>query len=135
MKVNDSVANPDTANPPAIAVPEALALPEAGLAISGVGDIGRATIIAVTGSGIAGPVIAVLGCDRAADNGTPEQSGSDACGNAALSLGRLGAEARDALDLPAEWLPHALVLVGRPDPAYVGRTRPPVPLHEIRRFR
>jgi coenzyme F420-0:L-glutamate ligase/coenzyme F420-1:gamma-L-glutamate ligase len=44
-------------------------------------------------------------------------------------------EARDALTLPEEWLPHALVLVGRPDPAYVGRTRPPVPLDEIRRFR
>jgi coenzyme F420-0:L-glutamate ligase/coenzyme F420-1:gamma-L-glutamate ligase len=43
-------------------------------------------------------------------------------------------EARDALELPAEWLPHALVLVGRPDPAYVGRARPPVPLDEIRRF-
>ncbi len=43
-------------------------------------------------------------------------------------------EARDALSLPAEWLPHALVLVGRPDPAYVGRDRPPVPLDEIRRF-
>jgi coenzyme F420-0:L-glutamate ligase/coenzyme F420-1:gamma-L-glutamate ligase len=43
-------------------------------------------------------------------------------------------EARDALALPAEWLPHALVLVGRPDPAYVGRVRPPVPLDEIRRF-
>ena len=26
-------------------------------------------------------------------------------------------EARDALALPAEWLPHALVLVGHPDPA------------------
>ncbi|HEV7524495.1 MAG TPA: nitroreductase family protein [Acidimicrobiia bacterium] len=43
-------------------------------------------------------------------------------------------EARDALELPPEWLPHALVLVGRPDPEYVGRTRPPVPLDEIRRF-
>jgi coenzyme F420-0:L-glutamate ligase / coenzyme F420-1:gamma-L-glutamate ligase len=43
-------------------------------------------------------------------------------------------EARDALALPAEWLPHALVLVGRPDPTYVGRVRPPVPLDEIRRF-
>jgi coenzyme F420-0:L-glutamate ligase/coenzyme F420-1:gamma-L-glutamate ligase len=43
-------------------------------------------------------------------------------------------EARDALALPADWLPHALVLVGHPDPAYVGRTRPPVPLDEIRRF-
>jgi coenzyme F420-0:L-glutamate ligase / coenzyme F420-1:gamma-L-glutamate ligase len=43
--------------------------------------------------------------------------------------------ARDALELPAEWLPHALVLVGRPDPAYVGRPRPPVPLDELREFR
>lgn len=43
-------------------------------------------------------------------------------------------EARDALALPAEWLPHALVLVGHPDPAYVGRVRPPVLLDEIRRF-
>jgi coenzyme F420-0:L-glutamate ligase/coenzyme F420-1:gamma-L-glutamate ligase len=42
--------------------------------------------------------------------------------------------ARDALSLPAEWLPHALVLVGRPDPAYVGRERPPIPLDELRRF-
>ena len=41
--------------------------------------------------------------------------------------------ARDALELPAEWLPHALVLVGHPDPAYVGRERPPVPLDELRR--
>jgi coenzyme F420-0:L-glutamate ligase/coenzyme F420-1:gamma-L-glutamate ligase len=40
--------------------------------------------------------------------------------------------ARDALDLPAEWLPHALVLVGHPDPAYVGRARPRVPLDELR---
>ena len=40
--------------------------------------------------------------------------------------------ARDAMQLPAEWLPHALVLVGHPDPAYVGRMRPPVPLDELR---
>jgi F420 biosynthesis protein FbiB-like protein len=40
--------------------------------------------------------------------------------------------ARDALQLPAEWLPHALVLVGHPDPAYVGRERPPVPLDDLR---
>jgi coenzyme F420-0:L-glutamate ligase/coenzyme F420-1:gamma-L-glutamate ligase len=40
--------------------------------------------------------------------------------------------ARDALELPAEWLPHACVLVGRPDPAYVGRVRPPVPLDDLR---
>jgi len=44
-------------------------------------------------------------------------------------------EARDALALPAEWLPHAMVLVGRPDPEYVGRARPPVPLDELRTFR
>ena len=40
--------------------------------------------------------------------------------------------ARDALDLPTEWLPHAMVLLGSPDPAYVGRPRPPVPLTELR---
>ena len=40
--------------------------------------------------------------------------------------------ARDALQLPTKWLPHALVLVGHPDPVYVGRKRPPVPLDELR---
>ncbi|HEX5614768.1 MAG TPA: nitroreductase family protein [Acidimicrobiia bacterium] len=40
--------------------------------------------------------------------------------------------ARDALALPLDWLPHALVLVGHPDPAYVARERPPVPLDELR---
>jgi len=40
--------------------------------------------------------------------------------------------ARDALDLPEEWLPHACVLVGHPDPAYVGRVRPPIPLDDLR---
>jgi nitroreductase len=44
-------------------------------------------------------------------------------------------EARDALALPDAWLPHALVLVGRPDPAYEGRRRPTVPLTELRAFR
>jgi F420 biosynthesis protein FbiB-like protein len=44
-------------------------------------------------------------------------------------------EARDALALPAEWLPHACVLVGHPDPEYVGRARPPVPLDALRAFR
>jgi F420 biosynthesis protein FbiB-like protein len=43
--------------------------------------------------------------------------------------------ARDALALEPEWLPHALVLVGHPDPAYTGRVRPPVPLQELREFR
>jgi nitroreductase len=41
-------------------------------------------------------------------------------------------EARDALDLPEAWRPQALVMVGHPDPAYVGRTRPPVALDELR---
>jgi F420 biosynthesis protein FbiB-like protein len=40
--------------------------------------------------------------------------------------------ARDALGLPESWRPHAMVLLGRPDPAYVGRIRPPVPLDELR---
>jgi coenzyme F420-0:L-glutamate ligase / coenzyme F420-1:gamma-L-glutamate ligase len=44
-------------------------------------------------------------------------------------------EARDALEVPREWMPHAMVMVGEPDPAYVGRTRPPVPLEDLRRFR
>jgi F420 biosynthesis protein FbiB-like protein len=43
--------------------------------------------------------------------------------------------ARDALTLSAEWLPHAMVLVGRPDPGYAGRPRPPVPLDRLRAFR
>jgi F420 biosynthesis protein FbiB-like protein len=43
--------------------------------------------------------------------------------------------ARDSLSLPEEWLPHAMVLVGRPDPDYVGRPRPPVPLDELRDWR
>lgn len=44
-------------------------------------------------------------------------------------------EARDSLTLPSEWLPHACVLLGRPDPAYVGRPRPPVPLDDLRAWR
>jgi coenzyme F420-0:L-glutamate ligase / coenzyme F420-1:gamma-L-glutamate ligase len=44
-------------------------------------------------------------------------------------------EARDALSLPVEWLPHALVLVGHPDPSYEARARPPVPLDDLRAFR
>jgi coenzyme F420-0:L-glutamate ligase / coenzyme F420-1:gamma-L-glutamate ligase len=44
-------------------------------------------------------------------------------------------EARDALSLPADWRPHALVLVGRPDPSYQAPTRPPVPLDDLSAFR
>jgi coenzyme F420-0:L-glutamate ligase / coenzyme F420-1:gamma-L-glutamate ligase len=42
--------------------------------------------------------------------------------------------ARDALELPDDWLPHAMVVLGQPDPHYVGRPRPPIPLDELRRF-
>jgi coenzyme F420-0:L-glutamate ligase/coenzyme F420-1:gamma-L-glutamate ligase len=44
-------------------------------------------------------------------------------------------EARDALVLDAEWLPHALVLVGRPDPGYTPRERPAIRLDELRATR
>lgn len=40
--------------------------------------------------------------------------------------------ARDALHLPGTWLPHALVVVGHPDPSYRGRVRPPIPVDELR---
>jgi coenzyme F420-0:L-glutamate ligase / coenzyme F420-1:gamma-L-glutamate ligase len=43
--------------------------------------------------------------------------------------------ARDALGLAEEWLPHAMVMVGVPDPSYVGRQRPPVPLDDLRTHR
>jgi coenzyme F420-0:L-glutamate ligase/coenzyme F420-1:gamma-L-glutamate ligase len=43
--------------------------------------------------------------------------------------------ARDALALDPEWLPHAMVVVGRPDPDYVGRPRPPIPIDDLRAFR
>lgn len=44
------------------------------------------------------------------------------------------AEARDALALAEGWLPHALVTIGRADPGYEGRTRPPIPLELLRRW-
>jgi coenzyme F420-0:L-glutamate ligase/coenzyme F420-1:gamma-L-glutamate ligase len=43
--------------------------------------------------------------------------------------------ARDALELPDDWVPQALVLVGHPEPSYRPRARPPVPLDEIRTHR
>ena len=42
--------------------------------------------------------------------------------------------ARDALTLDPEWLPHAMVVVGVPDPTYVGRPRPPIPVADLRAF-
>lgn len=44
-------------------------------------------------------------------------------------------EARDALALPPQWLPHAMVLLGHPDPSYTPRARPPVPLADLRAHR
>lgn len=43
--------------------------------------------------------------------------------------------ARDALALDPEWLPHAMLLIGKSDPTYVGRQRPPVGLEHLRTFR
>jgi coenzyme F420-0:L-glutamate ligase / coenzyme F420-1:gamma-L-glutamate ligase len=42
-------------------------------------------------------------------------------------------EARDALGLEPDWLPHAMVLMGHPDPGYEPRTRPAVDLTALRR--
>jgi coenzyme F420-0:L-glutamate ligase/coenzyme F420-1:gamma-L-glutamate ligase len=41
-------------------------------------------------------------------------------------------EARDALDLPRDWLPHAMVLVGHPSAEYTPRMRPPVDIDQLR---
>jgi F420 biosynthesis protein FbiB-like protein len=44
-------------------------------------------------------------------------------------------EARDALGLPDEWSPQALVLVGYPDPQYSPPPRPTVDVERLRAFR
>jgi coenzyme F420-0:L-glutamate ligase/coenzyme F420-1:gamma-L-glutamate ligase len=41
-------------------------------------------------------------------------------------------EARTSLRLDDGWLPHAMVLVGHPDPTYEPRSRPPVELESLR---
>ncbi len=43
--------------------------------------------------------------------------------------------ARDALGLPDDWSPAALILVGRPDAGYSPRDRPAVPLDSLRLHR
>jgi len=43
--------------------------------------------------------------------------------------------ARDALHLPLEWLPHALVMLGRADPGFRARPRPPVAIESLRTLR
>ena len=78
-KMNASAANLDAANPPAIAVPEALPLP---VAAGCRRDIGRAAIVTVAGSIIAGSVsiIARAGSNRTADDGSADQPASDGGG-------------------------------------------------------
>src|SRR5450631_401872 len=83
-----SAANPDAADPPAIAVPEALPLPDAA-AIIVVGDIGR-TAIAVAGSIVAGAVIAVGRGKRAADDGAADHAGSKTGAKTPLRMSRRG---------------------------------------------
>src|SRR5437899_7690384 len=88
MKMNGSlVANPDVADPPAITIPEPLPLPDAGFAVAGIDDIGRAAAI-VAGCIIARTIIAVLGRNRAADDGAADQAGRDAGCNTALGVRR-----------------------------------------------
>src|SRR6185369_10425917 len=88
MKMNGAlVANPDVADAPAITIPEPLPLPDAGFTVAGIDHIGRAAAI-VAGGIIARAVIAVLGSNRAADDGAANQAGGDARGNAALRLRR-----------------------------------------------
>ena len=36
--------------------------------------------------------------------------------------------------LSSDRLPHAMVFVGKADPRYVGRPRPPIPMNELARF-
>lgn len=43
-------------------------------------------------------------------------------------------QARESLSLPETWIPQALILVGNPDPEYVPRERPEIPLDEFRTF-
>lgn len=40
--------------------------------------------------------------------------------------------ARDAIGLPAEWRPQAMVLIGYPDPSQRAPSRPPIPIEMLR---
>src|SRR5450432_4665799 len=82
-----SAADPDVANPPAIAVPEALPLPGAA-AIIVIRDVGRPAVIAVTRSiiTVAGAV-AVRRGQRAADDGAADDAGRQTNAQAALGMG------------------------------------------------
>ena len=62
-------------------------MPDALRAVAGFGDIGRAAIARTI---IARSVIAVLGGDRAANDGATDQPSRDACGNTPLRLGGAG---------------------------------------------
>src|SRR3954465_14325319 len=76
-------ANPDAANPPAVAIPEALPLPIATVIL---GDIGRsAAVIAVTR-----PVVIAGPGKRAADDSAADQTGCPTGGDpAAAGFGSL----------------------------------------------
>ncbi|MFN8037079.1 MAG: nitroreductase family protein [Acidimicrobiia bacterium] len=117
-------------------------------------------LVAASHDRITGAPAAVLGCltwdglDRYAD--APRQQAE--WGTALLSLGAavqnlllaatahgLGScwvaapifcpdAARDALGLPEDWLPHAMVLLGRAHPDYRSAGRPPVDLDALRTF-
>lgn len=43
--------------------------------------------------------------------------------------------ARDAIALPEDWIPQAMVVVGYPDPSHPTPDRPPVPLEMLRALR
>jgi len=79
--MNVLAANPDAANPPAVAVPEALPLPIA-TAIIVVGDIARAAVITIT---VTRPVIAGAG-KRAAHDGAADYAGRYACAKPTLRM-------------------------------------------------
>ena len=68
--------------------------------VAGIDHIGRTAAI-VAGGIIARAVIAVLGRDRAADNGAAEQSGGDARGNATLRLCGSGMETAETANAAA----------------------------------
>ena len=87
--MNELAANPHAADPPAIAVPEALPLPVAIAVIGGTGDVGRAAVIAVTGSVVAVTRAIIAGAgERTADDGAADDTGGQSCAKAALGMGR-----------------------------------------------
>ena len=79
---------------------------EWGMALLALGAAGENLMLAATAGGLAS-------CWVAAPIFCPEEAGA-------------------ALDLDPSWLPHALVLVGYPEPSYEPRLRPPLDLDRLR---